>query len=68
MYRQYSNAIDVVSDDLICSTLLVEIEEDKLQEKTKAYDRETKQNEMTLKVIYNKESLAFNVNRKYDTL
>ena len=69
-YRQIDpdSEINTISDDLIEPCIIQEITSDIKDEKKLAHDREMKQNEMQLKVIFNSRQSTFNVNRKFDNL
>lgn len=70
MYRQIDPDFNVndVPKSLISQELRDAVENDVTVEKIKLLDRERKDNQMQLKVIYNDESKAFWVNRKEDPL
>ena len=70
MYRQIDPDFNVnsVPKSLISQELRDEIEKDLKAEKAALAERERKDNQMQLKVIYNDESRAFWVNRKDDNL
>lgn len=70
MYRHIDPAFNInnVPSSMISQQVKDEISQDLITEKEKLRERERKDNQMQIKVMYNDESVAFWVNKKEDQL